>query len=73
LNNLPSIFGLALVEDGYHKVARIEALARQQIASREPELFKLARAWMPALPFERLKRMAMRSAWEWPTSFRRDW
>ena len=54
LNNLPSVFGLALVEDGYHKLARIEAMAGPQIASREPELFKLARAWMPALPFERI-------------------
>jgi Lactate racemase N-terminal domain len=52
LNNLPSIFGLALIEDGYHKLARIEALAPRQIASREPELFKLSRAWMPSLPFE---------------------
>src|SRR5215471_6541941 len=54
LNHLPSIFGLALVEDGYHKLARIEAMAGPQIASREPELFKLARAWMSALPFERI-------------------
>ncbi len=54
LKNVPSIFGLALVEDGYHKLARIEALAGPQIASREPELFKLSRAWMPALPFEHI-------------------
>ncbi|HEY6400077.1 MAG TPA: hypothetical protein VI479_01630, partial [Blastocatellia bacterium] len=52
LNNLPSIFGLALIEDGYHKLARIQALAGQEIAAREPELFKLSRAWMPALPFD---------------------
>ncbi|HEY8458747.1 MAG TPA: hypothetical protein VIM99_00110 [Blastocatellia bacterium] len=54
LNSLPSIFGLALVEDGYHKLARIEALAGQEIAAREPELLKLSRAWMPALPFDRI-------------------
>jgi hypothetical protein len=54
LNNLPSIFGLALIEDGYHKLSRIEALAGQRIAEREPELFRLSRAWMPALPFERI-------------------
>jgi len=54
LNNLPSIFGLALIEDGYHKLAHIEALTREQIALREPELFKISRAWMPALPFERI-------------------
>ncbi|HZF38313.1 MAG TPA: DUF362 domain-containing protein [Blastocatellia bacterium] len=54
LNNLPSIFGLALVEDGYHKLARVEALTWERIAAREPELFKLSRAWMPALPFDRI-------------------
>lgn len=54
LNNLPSVFGLALVEDGYHKLARIEAAPGSQIASREPELFKCARAWMPMLPFEQI-------------------
>jgi hypothetical protein len=54
LNNLPSIFGLALVEDGYHKLARIEALTGSQFHSREPELFKIARDWMPLLPFEQI-------------------
>lgn len=54
LNNLQSIYGLALVEDGYHQLARIEALAGSQFASREPELFKQARAWMARLPFERI-------------------
>jgi hypothetical protein len=54
LNNIPSIFGLALVEDGYHKLARIEAFPGSQFASREPELLKCAREWMPALPFEQI-------------------
>jgi hypothetical protein len=54
LNNLPAIFGLALIEDGYHKLSHIEALAGQRIAEREPELFRLSRSWMPALPFERI-------------------
>src|SRR5262245_37938834 len=44
LNNLPSIFGLALIEDGYHKLSHIEALAGQRIAEREPELFRLSRS-----------------------------
>ncbi|MGH9769927.1 MAG: hypothetical protein ACREAB_21085, partial [Blastocatellia bacterium] len=55
LNHLQSVFGLALVEDGYHKLARIEAMAGSQFASREPEMLKLARAWMPHLPFERIE------------------
>ncbi len=54
LNKLSSVFGLALVEDGYHKLARIAAIPGSQFASREPELLKLARAWMPALPFEQI-------------------
>jgi hypothetical protein len=54
LNNLQSVYGLALVEDGYHKLARIEAMAGSQFASREPELFRQARAWMARLPFERI-------------------
>ncbi len=54
LNALPSVFGLALVEDGYHNLARIEALNGSQFASREPELFKLSRGWMPRLPFEKI-------------------
>ncbi len=54
LNHLPAVFGLALVEDGYHKLARIEALTKPQFAAREPELLKCARAWMPRLPFERI-------------------
>ncbi|MGE0128120.1 MAG: lactate racemase domain-containing protein [Blastocatellales bacterium] len=54
LNNLQSVFGLALIEDGYHKLSRIEAIAGPQFASREPELFKQARAWMARLPFEQI-------------------
>jgi len=54
LNNLRLVFGLALVEDGYHKLARVEAMAGSQIAAREPELLRRARAWMPLLPFERI-------------------
>lgn len=54
LNNLNSVFGLALVEDGYHKLARVEAMAGPQFASREPELFRQARAWMARLPFEQI-------------------
>jgi hypothetical protein len=54
LGKLESVFGLALVEDGYHKLARIEAIRGPQFAAREPELFKLASAWMPGLPFQQI-------------------
>ncbi len=54
LNKLHSILGLALVEDGYHRLARIEAMPGSQIAAREPELFRLSRSWMSRLPFDRI-------------------
>jgi hypothetical protein len=44
--------GLALIENGYDETAKIEAVPPHQIESREPELLKLARSWMPRLPFE---------------------
>ena len=43
--------GVALVEDGAHRLARIEAVPAAEIDAREPELLAQARAWMPALPF----------------------
>jgi hypothetical protein len=54
LNKLHALFGLALVEDGYHKLAHIEALPGSQFAAREPELLRQARAWMARLPFEEI-------------------
>jgi hypothetical protein len=54
LNRLPQVFGLALVEDACHQLARIEAMTGAQIPSREPELLRQARAWMPQLPFAQI-------------------
>lgn len=48
---LPNVYGLALVEDAYHKLSRVEALSAAQIPARESALLKIAREWMPALPF----------------------
>jgi hypothetical protein len=47
---LPRLFGLALVEDGTHHIARIEVLRGEEFLSREPELYAQAWEWMPALP-----------------------
>jgi hypothetical protein len=47
----PRLYGVALVEDGHHHLARVEVLRGSEFESREPELFAQARAWMPALPF----------------------
>jgi hypothetical protein len=54
LKHLKSVFGLALVEDGYHKLAHIEAMPGSEIAEREPALFRRASAWMARLPFEKI-------------------
>jgi hypothetical protein len=54
LTRLPQVFGLALVEDACHQLARIEAMTGAQIPSREPELLRQARAWMPQLPFAQI-------------------
>jgi hypothetical protein len=54
LRHLPVVAGLALIEDGRHQLARVEAMARVAIADREPALLAEARALMPALPFERI-------------------
>ncbi|MGH9840724.1 MAG: lactate racemase domain-containing protein [Blastocatellia bacterium] len=54
LAKLPQVFGLALVEDACHQLARVEAMTGAQIPLREPELLRQARAWMPQLPFSQI-------------------
>jgi Lactate racemase N-terminal domain len=54
LGRLPQVFGLALVEDACHQLARIEAMTGAQIPAREAELLHQARAWMPQLPFTQI-------------------
>lgn len=51
IRRLPRIYGLGLIEDGYHQMAHIEGLPGAAFADREPELFKLADQWLPRLPF----------------------
>ena len=47
------VAGVAIVENGYDETARIEAVAPQEFEPRERELLKLARQWLPKLPFPR--------------------
>jgi hypothetical protein len=51
---LPILGCLALVEDGHHHLARIEAFPIADLDEREPALLTQARAWMPGLPFDRI-------------------
>jgi hypothetical protein len=51
LGRLPRVYGVGLVEDGTHRLARVAVLRGDEIARDEPALLQQARAWMPALPF----------------------
>jgi hypothetical protein len=50
LSHVPNAYGVALVEDGSHKLGHITLLKGAEFHAREPELLKRARSWMPALP-----------------------
>jgi hypothetical protein len=54
LEALPRVYGVALVEDGTHTLARIAVLRAKEIPDEEPALLAQARSWMPALPFEQV-------------------
>ncbi|MBX9789444.1 MAG: nickel-dependent lactate racemase [Pirellulales bacterium] len=47
------VAGLGIVENGYDETALVEAVAPADFERREGELLKLARRWMPKLPFDR--------------------
>ena len=49
LKNAPILFGLAILENAFDDTAIIEAVAREAIPTREPELLDKARALMPAI------------------------
>lgn len=44
--------GLAIVEDSNHATAKVSALWANEIEQREEELLRLARSWMPRIPFD---------------------
>ncbi|HXE81206.1 MAG TPA: lactate racemase domain-containing protein [Vicinamibacterales bacterium] len=48
---LPRLYGVALVEDGTHRLAHVAVLHGRAFEAEEPALFDLAWQWMPALPF----------------------
>jgi len=43
--------GLVIVENAYKQVGLLEALRPADFLTREPQLLRLAREWMPCLPF----------------------
>ena len=46
--------GFAILENHYHGTAHIEGIDPEHIYSRETELLKLARQWMPGLPLKQI-------------------
>jgi hypothetical protein len=46
--------GLAILEDGRHQTARLEAVPAETMVSREEELLALAKEWTPRIPVPRL-------------------
>jgi hypothetical protein len=46
------LVGLAIVEDAFDDTAQLEAVLPDDFETREPELLKLAKEWMPRLPFD---------------------
>jgi len=46
--------GLAIVENAYDQIARIEAIAPEKFEAREKELLATAKRLMPRLPFQRV-------------------
>ena len=51
---LPRLYGVALLEDGTHRLARVAVLRGGEFETGEPALYELAWQWMPALPFREI-------------------
>ncbi len=49
LKRLNILFGIATVENGYHRIASLHVIPKDEIAVREPELLNLAWNMMPRI------------------------
>jgi hypothetical protein len=54
LGKLKILFGVALIEDGYGKLAHVEALVPQNLIGREKELLRKSARMAPRIPFDNL-------------------
>jgi hypothetical protein len=54
LREVPVLAGIALLEDGRHRCARVEVVPGPEIPAREPALLAEANRLMPRLPVERV-------------------
>jgi hypothetical protein len=60
LSKLAVPFGIAIVEDGHEAAAVVEAVPREAFLERERELLRLAKAWLPRLPFDEVDVLLVR-------------
>ncbi|WP_457559707.1 nickel pincer cofactor-dependent isomerase, group 22 [Candidatus Harpocratesius sp.] len=51
LDKIPILGGLAILQNAYEEIGRLECLTPEQIPKQEPELLKLAYQWMARIPF----------------------
>ena len=51
---LPVLFGVAVIEDGAENVSKIEIVDRDDIMTREPELLKLSKSFMPSIGIDQI-------------------
>jgi hypothetical protein len=54
LAKLPILFGVAVIEDGAENVSKIEIVDRDDIMTREPELLKLSKSFMPSIGIDQI-------------------
>ncbi|MAT73026.1 MAG: [Fe-S]-binding protein [Planctomycetaceae bacterium] len=54
LPTIPLLGGLAVIENAFEEVGRIQAVPAERILADEPALLEQATAWMPQLPFEEI-------------------
>lgn len=52
LKNVPILFGLGIVENGYDETAKVVGLIPEEMEAKEKDLLSQAKAMMPKLPFD---------------------
>lgn len=52
INKAPVLFGIAIIENGYHKVAKIKAVIASNFRSEEVKLLELANSFFPKVPVD---------------------
>ena len=59
IERMPILGGVAIVENGHHAPAHIEAIPAERLETREPELLELSWRHLPRIPIEPLDLLVM--------------